>query len=172
MKKLSIVILLFILTSFSVKSSEPENKFSKNDIKKLSGSYLEGKLDFENPVMVDVDKDGDFDALKFEDGNVAYYKNVGTLENPSFILENKNYEKYSRAFFLESLMPYPVFFADSDGDGDMDMFVVKDKEFNQAQQKFEYKVASAENSADLSTGTLITIILVLVIVLLVLAILR
>ncbi len=170
MKKLSIVILLLILSFLSLESAVPVNIFSKDDIKNLSGPYLEGKLDFENPVMVDVDNDGDFDALKFEDGNVAYYKNVGTLENPTFILENKNYEKYDRAFFINPKMPYPMFFADNDGDGDMDLFVVKDKVFNSSKQKFEYKVASAENSADISTGTLITIILVLVIVLLVLAI--
>ncbi|MEO8512895.1 MAG: hypothetical protein ABI543_05005 [Ignavibacteria bacterium] len=170
MKTLSAIFLFLTFVSLSSLANSPENTFSSEQIKKLSGSYLEGKLDFDNPVMVDVDKDGDFDALKFEDGNVAYYKNVGTLESPSFILENANYEKYERAFFLDTKMPYPMFFADNDGDGDMDMFVVKDKVFNNQQQKFEYKVASAENSADLSTGTLITIILVLVIVLLVLAI--
>lgn len=54
----------------------------------------------------------------------------------------------------------------------MDLFVVKDKEFNSQQQKFEYKMAEAENLMDLNTWTLITIIHVLVIVLLVLAILR
>jgi hypothetical protein len=172
MKTLSILLLYLLFFSYSALSDTPVNTFSKDDIKKLSCSYLEGKLDFENPVMVDVDKDGDFDALKFDDGNVAYYKNVGSLEKPSFILENEHYEKYEKAFFLDTKMPYPMFFADIDGDGDMDMFVIKDKVFNNQQQKFEYKVASAENSADLSTGTLITIILVLVIVLLVLAILR
>jgi hypothetical protein len=122
--------------------------------------------------MVDVDKDGDFDALKFDNGNVEYYKNTGTAENPSFILENKHYEKYDKAFFVDPKMPYPIFFADKDGDGDMDLFVVKDKEYNKQQHKYEYKIASAENTMDLDTGTLITIILVLVIVLLVLAILR
>lgn len=178
MKTLTIVLLIQILFAFSVLSDTPLNTissvktFSKEEIKNLSSSYLEGKLDFDNPVMVDVDKDSDFDALKFEDGNVAYYKNVGNLDNPSFILENANYDKYENAFFIDTKMPYPMFFADNDGDGDMDMFVVKDKVFNNQLQKFEYKVASAENSADLSTGTLITIILVLVIVLLVLAIIR
>jgi hypothetical protein len=172
MKTLSLVLLFLMFFSLSVSADEPVNTFSKEDIKKLSGKYLEGKLDFENPVMVDVDKDGDFDALKFNNGNVEYYKNAGTMESPSFVLENKNYEKYDRTFFVDPKIPYPIFFADSDGDGDMDLFVVKDKEFNSQQQKFEYKVAEAENSMDLSTGTLITIILVLVIVLLVLAILR
>ncbi len=167
---LSLISLMFI--SASLKADSPSNIITKSQIQKLTPAYLEGKLDFENPVMVDVDKDGDFDALKFENGNVAYYKNVGTMESPSFILENANYEKYDRAFFVDPKMPYPIFFADNDGDGDMDLFVVKDKEYNTQQQKFEYKVASAENTMDLDTGTLITIILVLVIVLLVLAIIH
>jgi hypothetical protein len=166
----SLISLMFI--SALVKADTPSNIISKSQIKKLSPQYLEGKLDFENPVFVDVDKDGDFDALKFDNGNVAYYKNVGNMDNPSFILENSNYEKYDRAFFVDPKMPYPMFFADKDGDGDMDMFVIKDKEYNNQQQKFEYKVASAENTMGLDTGTLITIILVLVIVLLVLAILH
>lgn len=175
MKKLIFTaILLFMSIGFFpvTKADFPVKTFSNDDIKKITGAYLEGKLDFENPVMVDVDSDGDFDALKFNDGNVSYYKNMGTNEAPSFVLENENYEKYSRTFFVEPKMPYPMFFADKDGDGDMDMFVVKDKSYNSSEKKVEYKISSAENSMDLSTGTLITIILVLVIVLLVLAIIR
>jgi hypothetical protein len=175
MKKTIIFLGFFLVFAavFSSYSSEvPAKTFTKDDITKLSGSYLEGKLDFKNPVMVDVDNDGDFDALKFDNGNVEYYKNVGTLENPSFILENKNYDSYGNVLFIEAKIPYPLFFADTDGDGDMDMFVIKDRSYNKQQQKFEYKVSSAENTADLSTGTLITIILILVIVLLILAIVR
>lgn len=175
MKK-TIIFLAFLLAFAEVipsySSEVPVKSFTKDDITKISGSYLEGKLDFENPVMVDVDKDGDFDALKFDNGNVEYYKNVGTLENPSFVLENKNYESYSNVLFIEAKIPYPMFFADTDGDDDLDMFVVKDRLYSKQDQKFEYKVSSAENTADLSTGTLITIILILVIVLLVLAIVR
>ncbi len=167
-------IFLFVIFNFIsiTMAVTPLNTFSNDDIKKISGAYLEGKLDFENPVMVDVDKDGDFDALKFDDGNVSYYKNMGTNESPSFVLENENYESYSRTFFVDPKIPYPMFFADKDGDGDMDMFVIKDKKYNAASHSYEYKVTGAENSMDLSTGTLITIILVLVIVLLVLAIVR
>ncbi len=172
MKTLILILFSFLLISVSLKADPSGSLMTKDQIKKLSGSYLEGKLDFENPVLVDVDKDGDFDALKFDNGNVEYYKNVGTQENPSFVLENKNYEKYDRAFFVDPKMPYPIFFADKDGDGDLDLFVIKDKEYNKQQQKFDYKVSSAENSMGLDTGTLITIILVLVIVLLVLAILH
>jgi len=182
MKKTFLFLAIFIAFSNSIFSDIPpaedpavnltSRTFNSDDISNLSGSYIEGKLDFSNPVMVDVDMDGDFDALKFDNGNVAYYKNVGTLENPAFILEDKNYEKYDRVMFIDPKIPYPMFFADSDGDGDIDMFVIKDKVYDKQQQTYKYKVASAENSMDLSTGTLITIILVLVIVLLVLAIIR
>jgi len=175
MKKTIILLTFFLVFAsvYSIYSSEqPVRSFTKEDITKLSGPYLEGKLDFENPVMVDVDKDGDFDALKFDNGNVEYHKNVGTLDSPSFVLEDKNYESYSNVLFIEAKIPYPLFFADTDGDDDLDMFVIKDRSYNKQQQKFEYKVSSAENTADLSFGTLITIILILVIVLLVLAIVR
>lgn len=175
MKKTIILLTIFLVFAsvYPIYSSEqPVKSFTKEEITKLSGTYLDGKLDFKNPVMVDIDNDGDFDALKFDNGNVEYYKNVGTLDNPTFILEDKNYESYGNVLFIEAKIPYPLFFADTDGDGDMDMFVVKDKIYDKQQHKYEYKIAAAENSLNLDTGTLITIILVLVIVLLVLAVLR
>jgi hypothetical protein len=173
MKKLAIVITLIMFVMIGASKADiPGKTFTKKEIKDLSGAYLEGKLDFDNPVIVDVDKDGDFDALKFDNGNVSYYKNVGTLESPSFILENKNYDKYDEAFFISSKMPYPIFFADKDGDADVDLFVVKDKEYNQSFSKYDYEISYSENSLDLDTGTLITIILILVIVVLVIAIVR
>ncbi|HEY3250779.1 MAG TPA: VCBS repeat-containing protein [Ignavibacteria bacterium] len=170
MKK--VIMLLSLVLMFNVvKSDIPSKIFSKEDIKKLAGAYLEGKLSFENPIFVDVDKDGDFDALKFNSGNVEYYKNTGTIENPVFILENKNYDKYDIAFFADPKMPYPIFFADMDGDKDLDLFVIRDKEYNRVEKKYNYNISTASNALDLDTGTLITIILVLVIVILVLAIL-
>lgn len=171
MKRLTLYISLVLLFNIFIKA-DTYDTFTKEQIKNISGSYLEGKLDFENPVLVDIDKDGDFDALKFDNGNVEYYKNVGTLEAPSFILENKNYEHYDPAFFVEAKIPYPIFFADRDGDKDMDLFVVKDKELNKVDNKYSYEIAYSENALDLDTGTLITLILILIIVVLVLAILR
>jgi hypothetical protein len=183
MKKLITIISFFLLLTVvfagiskadiptDIPTDVPDKTFTKKEIKNLSGAYLEGKLEFENPLIVDVDKDGDFDALKFDNGNVEYYKNVGSLESPSFILENKNYEQYDPAFFVNAKIPYPIFFADRDGDADMDLFVVKDKEYNKPFNKYDYEISYSENALDLDTGTLITIILILVIVILVLAIL-
>lgn len=175
MKKLigfvSLFLFFAVISAGILKADVPDQVFNKKQIKELSGAYLEGKLGFDNPIIVDVDKDGDFDALKLDKGNVEYYKNVGTLDNPTFILENKNYDKYDAAFFIDAQVPYPIFFADKDGDKDVDLFVVKDKEYNKSQQKYEYDVSYKENDLNLDTGTLITIILVLIIVILVLAIL-
>lgn len=170
MKNLITLFSLVFLLNIIIKADSPVRTFSKDEIKRLSSAYI-AKLAFENPVIVDVDNDGDFDALNFDRGNVELYKNVGTLENPVFILENQRYDKYSQAFFIDSKMQFPMFFADKDGDGDVDMFVVRDKEFDKASQRYEYNIGYAENSMNLDTGTLITIILVLVIVLLILAIL-
>lgn len=168
---IALTVILFLLLSSGSNADVPGKTFTKKEIKELSGSYLNGKLDFDNPVIVDVDKDGDFDALKFDNGTVSYYKNAGSLENPSFVLENKNYDNYDPAFFVSANIPYPIFFADKDGDSDMDIFVVKDKVYDKSQQKYEYEISYSENALDLDTGTLITIILVLIIVILVLAIL-
>jgi hypothetical protein len=170
MKNLIVLFSFVFLLNIALKADVPVSTFSKSEIKKLASVCL-NKLEISNPVFADVDNDGDFDALNFDKGNVEYYKNSGTLENPVFILENKHYDKYDEAFFISSKMPYPIFFADKDGDGDMDMFVVRDKEFDKTSQKYEYNIGYAENSMNLDTGTLITIILILVIVLLILAIL-
>ena len=163
---------LILLLSFYVKADIPQKTFSKEEIGKLSGAYLDNMPGFDNPVMADVDKDGDFDVLKFDDGNVEYYKNTGTLEAPVFILENRNYESYDQALLVDVKIPFPIFFADMDNDGDMDLFVIKDKVYNKNQNRYDYKAAVSENVLGLDTGTLVTIILVLVIVILVLAILR
>ncbi len=149
-----------------------QKTFSKSDIKKLAYAYVHNNLHIENPAIVDVDHDGKFDLLKFNDGNVEYYRNIGTLEKPEFVLENKHYDTYKEASFLKTGMPMPIFFADKDGDGDLDLFAVRESGFNSLTQQNEYTVYAADNALDLDTGTLITIILVLVIVLLLLAILR
>lgn len=182
MKKVIFILLLSLPVSMSLKADgvnpaangkESTHKiFSKKEIQKLADAYVHNNLNIENPAVVDVDGDGLFDLLKFNDGNVEYYKNVGTLDKPEFVLENKHYDSYKEASFLKTGMPMPVFFADNDGDGDLDLFAVKDMGFNTVTQKDEYKVYTAENAFDLDTGTLITIILILVIVLLLLAILR
>ncbi len=176
MKKQFIIISLFILfvsnnPFFASNGPAPVKKiFSVDEIKGLAEGYVNNNLGLKNPAIVDVDGDGNFDILIFNNGNVEYYRNTGTLEKPFFVSENMHYDKYSTAFFFNGNLPYPIFFADKNGDGKPDMFIVKDKIEDNTLQKAEYKVLYAENVMELETGTLITIILILVIVLLVLAI--
>jgi hypothetical protein len=178
MKNLTILFILsltLLAPGMKVFSSEDpvtlKKVFTNEDIEKLAAVYVENNLGLKNPAIIDVDKDGDFDILIFNDGNVEYYKNTGSLEKPFFVAEDMKYDKYSSASFIEIALPYPVFFADKNGDASPDMFVVKDKIFESNQQKSEYKVLYAENVLGLGTGTLITIVLVLLIIVLVLAIL-
>jgi hypothetical protein len=177
MKNLTIVISLFLilfLPGIKLLSSDnpitTKKVFSYEDIKKLTNVYVENNLGIKNPAIVDVDGDGDFDILIFNDGNVEYYKNTGTLENPFFVPENMKYDTYIAASFIDLKLPKPVFFADRNGDGKPDMFVVRDKIFDTKLQKSEYRVLYAQNFLGLDTGVLITIILVLIIVVLLIAI--
>jgi len=174
MKYIIYILTLLTLLASNLKADGDSGSrvFTKEEIKKLSDLYVHNNLNIENPAIVDVDGDGNFDLLKFNNGNVEYYRNTGTLEKPNFVPENKNYDSYKEASFLKTGMPMPVFFADKDGDGDLDMFAVNEKGFNTLTQQNEYKIYTSENALDLDTGTLITIILILVIVLLVLMILR
>ena len=182
MKYNSIIILLLLFSFVSLKADEKnpadngktlvQKVFTKEEIKKLSDSYVNNNVNVKNPAIVDVDGDGNFDLLKFNDGKVEYYRNTGSLEDPKFVLENKNYDSYQEASFLKTGMPMPIFFADKDGDGDIDLFAVRETGFNTLTRQNEYSVYAAENTMELDTATLITIILVLVIVLLLLAILR
>ncbi len=178
MKKLTIIItVLFALLAPGIKllSSDnpvtPQKVFTSEDIKKLAGVYIENNLGLKNPAIVDVDNDGDFDILVFNEGNVEYYKNTGTTEKPFFVAENMKYDKYNSASIIDMSLPYPVFFADKNGDSAPDMFVIKDKIYDTQQQKTEYRVLYADNVLGLDTGVLITIVLVLLIIVLVLAIL-
>lgn len=182
MKKIIFILLFSLPISLSLKADgvnpavngmESIHKtFSKKEIQKLADAYVNNDLYIKDPAIVDVNGDGLFDLLKFNDGNIEYYKNIGTLDKPEFVLENKHYDSYKEASFLKTGMPMPVFFADKDGDGDLDLFAVKDMGYNTLTQQNDYKVYAEENAFDMDTGTLITIILVLVIVLLLLAILR
>lgn len=178
MKKLTVLLtMLFVILAPGLKlfSSEdpvtPQKVFTNTDIQKLAGVYVENNLGLKNPAIVDVDGDGDFDILIFNEGNVEYYKNTGTIDKPFFVAENMKYDKYNAASIIDLSLPYPVFFADKNGDSSPDMFVIKDKIYDTQQQKTEYKVLYAENVLGLDTGVLITIVLVLLIIVLVLAIL-
>lgn len=166
MKKILAVCILVVINSayLNAKDDVTKKTYSKKEIIRLADAYINNNVLVNNPVITDIDKDGDFDILDFTNkGNVIYYKNTGTLEKPFFVLENKKFDNYEMNSFLPNGIPIPVFFADKDGDGDSDMFGI-------VKSNNEYKAAVAENSFSISDGTLITIILVLVIIVLVIAI--
>lgn len=170
MKK--IFFLLFTIFFLNLNLTAAPRTFSKEDILKLTDAYVNNNLHVKNPAIIDVNGDGKFDILSFKDGNVEYYENIGTSEEPFFILKNKNFDSYKTAFFSSGGLPMPIFFADADGDGDMDLFAVKETGYNTTTNKNDYRILYSANSLDIDTATLVTIILILVIVLLVLAILR
>lgn len=179
MKRLTVVLAVLLIMPvpctelYSSDEPAPVNKvFTKSEIKKIANVYVENNLGLKNPAIVDIDKDGDFDILIFNDGNVEYYKNTGTLEKPFFIPENMHYDKYTNTtLFIDIALSNPVFFADKNGDASPDMFVIKDKMYDPQMQTNTYNVVYAENVLGLDTGVLITIVLVLLIIVLVLAIL-
>ncbi|PWC62034.1 hypothetical protein TSH58_25810, partial [Azospirillum sp. TSH58] len=68
------------------------------------------------PILVDIDGDGDLDALIGNaDGDTVLYRNVGTATAPSFTLEATN--PFSLGNVADNAKPT---FADIDGDGDLD----------------------------------------------------
>ncbi|MGY0715198.1 Ig-like domain-containing protein, partial [Azospirillum argentinense] len=71
------------------------------------------------PSFVDIDGDGDLDALIGNyDGNMVFFRNIGTATAPSFTLESTN------PFGLDDVGSYaqPTF-VDVDGDGDLDALI-------------------------------------------------
>ena len=174
MKFLILFFTILLSVSLSKADSTPVKKktFSKKDIRKLAPDYINNNVKIKDPIIVDVDDDGDFDILNFTfSGNVEFYKNTGSLEEPFFILEDKNYENYDLSTFFPKSLMVPVFFADKDGDNDVDIFAIVKNGYDSKTFQQRYEPMYAENTMDLDHYTLITIILVLIIIALLLVIL-
>jgi predicted lactoylglutathione lyase len=70
------------------------------------------------PIFSDIDNDGDQDLFVGElSGNINFYRNTGTANNPNFTLETANFASIDVG---DNSTPV---FADIDNDGDFDLFV-------------------------------------------------
>ncbi|MES2943070.1 MAG: FG-GAP-like repeat-containing protein [Pseudomonadota bacterium] len=77
---------------------------------------LDGVGAYASPSLVDIDGDGDLDALVGNhDGNIRFYQNTGTAGNPAFAAAITN--PFGLADVGYSASPA---FVDMDGDGDLD----------------------------------------------------
>ncbi|CCD02600.1 protein of unknown function, partial (plasmid) [Azospirillum baldaniorum] len=77
---------------------------------------------FASPSLVDIDGDGDLDALIGNaDGNTLFYRNVGTAAAPTFALESTN--PFGLGDAGSNATPI---FVDIDGDGDLDALIGND----------------------------------------------
>ena len=176
-KTLVKIIFVLILSLFSANifskgyyfgndTSESFSKsfFNKGDIEKICDAYINNNLHIENPIFIDINKKEIFDMLVFNEGNVEYYKNIGSLDKPEFVLENSHYNKYKESPFLNEDDLPPIFFAKGNR-GEMNIFVVKKLDYNSKLNKYNYRVLEADNIFSLDEESLITLILAVFVVL-------
>ena len=70
------------------------------------------------PRFADIDADGDLDFFLGEgDQKISFYENVGTVEEPSFVLSDDHFADISVGYLCR---PY---FCDIDADNDLDLFI-------------------------------------------------
>jgi hypothetical protein len=68
----------------------------------------------------DLDNDGDYDFIAGRDSNVdylMYYKNIGSANNPQFILENDS------LLYIQDVFNFNPALVDIDNDSDLDLFI-------------------------------------------------
>ncbi|MBL7959522.1 VCBS repeat-containing protein [bacterium] len=70
------------------------------------------------PEIIDTDADGDLDfSVGFKDGSLSYYENIGSVENPLFLVNSGSYQT------LKATQNAVSRFIDIDKDGDLDLLM-------------------------------------------------
>jgi hypothetical protein len=93
-----------------VEQTEANNPFNNKDVPGNS-----------TPTFADLDGDGDLDAVMGDwEGNIHYYKNIGSANRPSFSEQTGSNNPFNRVTLKYYTAPS---FADIDGDGDLDAFI-------------------------------------------------
>ncbi len=72
--------------------------------------------------FVDIDNDGDFDVFTggFQSGNIRYFENTGTADNPAFTEQTGANNPLSSVSYSNYILDFD--FVDIDNDGDLDFF--------------------------------------------------
>jgi len=70
---------------------------------------------YSEPCLVDIDADGDLDLFSRRANGLLFYRNQGSIDNPSFVYETSDFDSFN----LVDITPC---FCDIDNDGDLDLF--------------------------------------------------
>jgi len=137
--------------------TEPEFEQQTNEDNPFNG-IIENYWNYSliNPVMADIDNDGDDDLIYTNERHksVYFYRNTGNANNPSFLNETGTSTDPFNNFTLKSYSKYPAVtlaFADIDLDGDLDI-VSSNKEG--LFHYYQNTGTGEEAMFELATGTL------------------
>ncbi|MFQ5632504.1 MAG: FG-GAP-like repeat-containing protein, partial [bacterium] len=108
-------------------------------LRDTTGVILKPGFQSYSPALIDIDDDDDLDMFSgSSDGNLAFFRNIGSVTTPQFVLEEKDFLPMPELRFWVT----PTFI-DIDGDLDFDLFIGS----NHAQVSFYRNDGSASAPA-------------------------